>query len=249
MPIYEADHIEYNITTGRVQIVLDDGSQLPAHWAHPTMGRRFPGVVLLHTWWGLTDLVRRIGNLFAQMGHYVIVPDLFNGQVATSPQHAIHLVEGLTDNGYPRVHDALSVLENHHQCNGSVAAVGIGMGGSLAFEAAIVRDDLEAAVAYGGFPHRYFGRFKQANTPIHAFYGVDEPYINTVDIKRLRKEMDHSIHKLPHKITQLPELAHDIFSRGFTQSQRERSREALTATFEFLDEHLESAVKPQRRIF
>lgn len=249
MPLYDPDHIEYRITTGHVQIVLDDGSQLPAYWAHPMMGRKFPGVAVIHDWWGLTDIVRRLGNLFAQMGHYVIVPDLFKGKIARTPQEAIKLVEDLQDNGYSRIHDALSVLENHHQCNRSVAAVGVGMGGSLAFEAAINRADLEAAVAFGGFPHRYFGRFKDAHAPICAFYGEQEPHIVPGTVEKLRNELASSTKGLAHQVIVIPGLGHDIFSDSLNEAQRNQSRLALKETFAFLDKYLESPVKQPRKVY
>ena len=93
MPLYEPDRIEYEITTGRVQIVVNGGN-MPAYWARPNLGSRFSGVVLIHDWWGLNDLIRRLANLFAQMGHYVIAPDLFAGQTTDDPQQALRLVEG-----------------------------------------------------------------------------------------------------------------------------------------------------------
>ena len=240
MPIYEPDYVEYSVTSGHIAISMDDGTQLPAYWAHPQLGSKFPGVAVIHDWWGLTSIVRRLANLFAQMGHYVIVPDLFNGAVANTPQEAMRLVERLGDNGYPYIHHALGVLETHHQSNHSVAAIGMGMGGSLAFEAAITRDDLEVAVAFGGFPDRYLGRLKDCNTAVCAFYGTEEPYVKVEDIAELRKELSESTVGLTHELHIVESLGHDFFSDSFTDAQRERSRDVLTKTFEFLDEHLDS---------
>lgn len=249
MPIYEPDHVEYFITSGNIQISMDDGRQLPAYWAHPTLGNRFPGIAIIHDWWGLTPIIRRMANLFAQMGHYVIVPDLFSGQTASTPQSAMKLVESLSDRGYQRVDDALTVLENHHHCNESVAAVGVGMGGSLAFEAAIKRDDLEAAVAYGGFPHNYLGQIKEANTPICAFFGENEPHIKPEVIKKLKDEMQKSKFKLPHQIRIIPKMGHEFFTENLTEAERVRSREVLKDTLTFLDQHLEPPKKRKPQVY
>jgi len=246
MPIYDPDHVEYSINSGHIQIVMDDGNQLPAYWAHPQFGRKFPGAAIIHDWWGLTAMVRRIANLFAQMGHYVIVPDLFDGLEASTPREAIRLVEALGDNGYTRIDTALNVLETHHQCNASVAAVGIGMGGTLAFQAAIERDDLEAAVAYSGFPGKYFGQFKQANTPIYAFYGAKQPHIDAGAIQRLGKEFAATEQDVEHKIEITPTIAHEFFSEKLSEVQKEHSRDVLKKTFAFLDEHLDRPARSQR---
>lgn len=238
MPIYDPDHVEYTITSGHIQVVMDSGEQLPAYWAHPSLGSRFPGVALIHDWWGVNAVVRRLAHLFAQMGHYVIVPDLFYGRVATTPQEAMALVEGLGEEGYPRVHSALSVLEHHHQCNRDVAVIGLGMGGSLAFEAAIVRDDLEAAVAFAGFPQRYFGRFGESNTPILALYGSKEPHIRPKVIERLRRELAASKKNLPHEVVIVEGIGHDFFVEGLSETEQEQGRAALSRTLAFMEQFL-----------
>lgn len=247
MPIYDPSHVEYSITSGHIQIVMDSGEQLPAFWAHPSMGNRFPGVALIHDWWGVNSIVRRLANFFAQMGYYVIVPDLFGSKVTESPREAMALVEALGDAGYPRVHTALSALEHHHQCNGDVAAIGLGMGGSLAFEAAIVRKDLEAAVAYAGFPQRYFGRFKDAKTPILAFYGSDEPHVKPPVIAKLRTELAASPQEVRHEVVVLPGLGHDIFMDGLSAAQQQEGRAAISKTLTFLEQYLKGPAKPVRR--
>lgn len=246
MPIYEPDHVEYATNNSYIQIVLDGGDQLPAYLAHPALGGRYPGVVLIHDWWGLNDMVRRLGNLFAQMGYYVIVPDLFKGKTASSAREAMTLVESLGEHGgYPLIHSALGVLENHHQCNANVAAIGIGMGGSLAFEAAITRDDLEAAVAYAGFPQRCFGRFADAKATILAFYGEDEPHITPTMINKLRGELAAS--PLQHRVQIAPGIGHEFFSHSLSQSQRQISRDVLKDTLDFLDNLLAGPTHPPRR--
>lgn len=239
MPIYDPGHVEYNIAQGHIHLVMDGGEKLPAYWAHPRLGNRFPAVALIHDWWGLTHMVRRLANLFAQTGYYVIVPDLFNGRSTDDPTVAMEMVKRLGDKGYPRIHEALSVLENHHHVNKHVAAVGMGMGGSLAFEAAIERADLEAAVAFSGFPQRYLGAFKKANTPIFACYGEHEPYVSPSDIKKLLKEFQSKKTLATHKLKIVPELGHDFFSANPTDVQREMTRLVINETFDFLDAHLE----------
>lgn len=243
MPIYDPSHVEYQITTGHIHIATESGGQVPAYWAHPNIGSKLPAVALIHDWWGITPLVRRMANHFAQTGYYVIVPDMFDGKVAANPQEAMELVERLGDQGFIRVDTALSVLEKHHHTNSKVAAVGLGMGGSLAFESAIVRPDLEAAVAYSGFPQRYLGRFKEANTPILAFYGSEEPHIPRSVIERLRQEFKQSV-KAQHDIVLCEGLGHDLFAEDLSDVQRDAGRMALRRTFAFLETYVGGPTKP-----
>jgi carboxymethylenebutenolidase len=243
MPLYDPSHVEYQITTGHIHIAMETGGQLPAYWAYPNIGSKLPAVALVHDWWGITPLVRRMANLFAQTGYYVIVPDLFDGKVAATPQEAMGLVEHLGDQGFMRVDTALGALEKHHHTNSKVAALGLGMGGSLAFEAAIVRPDLEAAVVYSGFPQRYLGQFKNANTPILAFYGSDEPHIPRPVIERLRQELKQ-VSTVQHDVILCEGLGHDLFAEDLSDAQREVGRQALKRTFAFLETYLGGPTKP-----
>ncbi|MBA3870383.1 MAG: dienelactone hydrolase family protein [Anaerolineae bacterium] len=250
MTAYDSNRAEYGITNGHIQIVMEGGRQLPAYWAHPNSGRLFPAVALIHDWWGITPAVRRIAHRFAQVGYYVIVPDLFDGQVASTPERAIELVKALGDTGYPRVDAALSVLETHNNTNHDVAVVGIGMGGSLAYEAAIIRKDMEAAVVYYGFPQRYFGRLKELRVPLLAIYGEQEQYVTVTDINRTRRELDSNPHKLEHEVLMLPNVGHDFFADSADEAGRVQSQAALNTTFSFLEKYLKgpSFTGPLKRI-
>jgi carboxymethylenebutenolidase len=223
MPLYDPTRLEYPISNSHIQIVMDNGQQLPAYQSYPARGNKFPGVVLIHDWWGVTDAIRRLAHGFAQTGFYVIVPDLFGGRVAHTPQDAMAMVQALGHDGFYRINTALTVLEKHHQCNADVAAVGIGMGGSLAYEAAIQRKDLEAAVAFGGFPQRYFGHFQSVNAPILA---------------RLRAELGQS--RLPHVVEVVNGAGHEFFSDD--PAHAEFGKKAWMDTIDFLEKHLKGPV-------
>lgn len=235
---YDSDRAEYGVTSGHIQIVMEGGRQLPAYWAHPNTGRLFPAVALIHDWWGITPAIRRIAHRFAQVGYYVIVPDLFDGQVASTPERAIELVKGLGDSGYGRVDSALSVLETHNNTNHDVAVVGVGMGGSLAYEAAIIRKDMEAAVVYYGFPQRYFGRLKDVRVPLLAIYGQQEQYVTAVDIDRTRRELEANPRALAHNVLLLPDVGHDFFSDSDDESVQIQVHVALNTAFSFLEKYL-----------
>lgn len=246
---FDLKHVEYDIEVGYIDVVLPIGRHLPAYWAYPKLGQQFPGIVLIHDWWGLIPVIRRMADRFAEMGYYVIAPDLFEGQIANTPQLAIELVQTYQSNAFQIVNDALHVLENHHRCNHSVAAVGVGMGGSLAFEAAVSVADIEAAVAYGGFPQRYLGRFKEAYVPICAFYGAYEQYIPPSVIRQLRAELLYSTIKtgLGHQIHIVRNHGHAFFDDLDDPEVRHRHRQILSDTFEFLELHLERPTRPNKK--
>lgn len=238
MSIYDAHHMEFTITSSNITIMTDNGVQVPAFLSHPQLGQKFSGIVLIHDWWGVNRDIRQLANFLAQMGYYVIVPDLFLGQVTDSPQRAMKLYDEHAPNIYEKVNASLGVLESHHQCNRKVAALGIGMGGSMAFEAAIKRTDLEAAIAFGGFPQRYLKQLHLANTPILAFYGSREPFIKPVVIKALKKMLKQSPLKDDHEVKIMEHIKHDFFTRNLNDKQEKSVRESIDYMLDFLEERI-----------
>jgi carboxymethylenebutenolidase len=249
MPVYEPTHIEYAISSGFIQVVVDGGAPFPAYHANPKMGGRFPCIALIHDWWGLTSTVRHLANTFAQAGLRVIVPDLFDGQIASTAQTALNLVVQLGARGGVRVAHALDVMEHHHHSNGAVAAVGIGMGGGLAFDAALKRADLEAAVAFAGMPQAYLGRFAACKTPILAVYGAQDALIPPDMIGRLRDELAAAELGTQHRVEVIDGLGHELFSDTPTPTQAAANRTMMRQTLAFLKTHLDkgrATAKPPR---
>ena len=232
MPVYRPQHVEYTIVNGRISIVADDGTQVPAYWSHPDLGGKFPAIALLHDWWGITEVERRMAHLFAQMGYYVIVPDLFNGAVAHTPDEAYKLVVSSGARSYSYVDTALRVLENHVRTTRSTAAVGLGMGGSLAFEAALNRGDLDACVSFYGFPQRYLGKFKDARAPILAVYGSADPFTSAAVIAQLKRELAGS--PLGHEVVVLDGAAREFLAESADGTVGALAWQTMLA---FLDRH------------
>ena len=240
MPIHNSNRVEYAIDSGYIDIVMDNGKKVPAYWAHPRIGHRFSGICLLHDWWGMDQVSRMLANFFAQMGYYVIEPDMFAGKTASSPQEALKLIEETEDTRYSTVNATLSVLESHHRTFSTVGAVGIGMGGTLALEAAIKRDDLEATVAYSAFAQKYFGLFERSNTPILAIYGSKEPYIKPNVIQHFQQELKRTALKDEHQVVIIDGGDHHLFSTETQPDKQEVSKNAINHTLAFLERYLES---------
>lgn len=240
MPTHNSNRVEFAIDSGHISIISDNHKKVPAYWAHPRIGHKFSGICLLHDWWGMDNVSRMLTNFFAQMGYYVIEPDLFDGKRASTPQQAMRLLEETAETRYDAVNATLSVLESHHRINASVAAVGIGMGGTLAFEAAINRDDLEASIAYSGFPQQFMGQFARSNTPILAMYGSKEPYTKPHVIQHLQQELAGTELKDKHRVIVIDGGDHHLFNEEKHPDKQEISKIAVNHSLNFLEQFLQT---------
>jgi len=180
----ESRRIQYAITSGYIQLVVEDRS-MPAFWAYPSLSARFPGVILLHDEYGLNGHVRSAVRRLAESGFYVIAPDLFDGRVPTTPEQAHEVLSTLGEAGLPPVLAAMDALRTHHQCNGKIGVVGWGIGGQIAYQLAALREDLKAVVAFYAQPRPYLATLTHEDAPVLGIYGDADPEIPLAVVEQL----------------------------------------------------------------
>lgn len=181
--MYETRHIQYRITSGYISIYAGE-HLVPAFWAHPEVGSEFPGLVLLHE--NLTVQTRSLVRRLAETGFYVIAPDLYDGEPANTPDA---LRDKLLALGPQRVTAAIDALRTHNHCNGNVGIIGWGVGGELAYHAALRYSDLNAVVVFYARPDPYIDGIATDDTPILAIYGDSDPSIRPIILNKLSQAM------------------------------------------------------------
>src|SRR6202171_5071993 len=67
-----------------------DGRTISAYLAVPEHGSG-PGVLVLHAWWGLTDVFKQVCDRLAREGFIALAPDLYHGKTTTSIDEAKQL--------------------------------------------------------------------------------------------------------------------------------------------------------------
>ena len=105
-----------------------------------------PGILLLHSFWGLTSSVKSLADDLADHGYTVLAPDINFGELPESESEALdHLGAANPDRLASLVLNAVGLLYEK-SIRGPVAIIGFGMGGSLALWASVRLPDLVTAV-------------------------------------------------------------------------------------------------------
>lgn len=96
-----------------------------------------PGVLLLHSFWGLTSAVKALADGLADEGYTVLVPDINFGEFPKTESEAVdHLGRANPDRLASLVLSSVQLLEEKSS-EPTIAVIGFGMGGSLALWASV----------------------------------------------------------------------------------------------------------------
>lgn len=110
-----------------------------------------PGVLVLHSFWGLTKSVKSLCDDLADHGFTVLAPDINFGELPASEQEAIDHLGKADPNRLASLVLSSAKLLHEKSTEGPIGIVGFGMGGSLALWASVrLADVVDAAVSFYG---------------------------------------------------------------------------------------------------
>jgi carboxymethylenebutenolidase len=151
----------------------------------------YPGLVVVHEWWGLNDWVKEQSEKLAGQGYVVLAVDLYRGKSAADPSEAHELMRGLPQDRAIRdmqaAYDYLAARKDVKP--GRIAAVGWCMGGGFVLQLAIHQPRLAAVVVnYGALPTDP-NDIQQIGAAVLGNFGADDKGITPADVQAFEKTM------------------------------------------------------------
>jgi carboxymethylenebutenolidase len=235
-------------------IVVPGGASTPelkAHLAVPPVGDGpWPGVVVLHEAFGLTDDIRQQADRLAAAGYVAVALDLYS---AGGAWRCIRSVFRALLSGEGKAFDDIEVARAYtagrDDCTGKVGVVGFCQGGGFAlltarrgFDAsapnyALLPDDLDAAL--------------DGACPMVASFGKKDRMVPADAADTLRAGLERK--GVAHDVKRYPDAGHSFLNRhnfgpfgvvekvgGFSYHEPS-AQDAWTRILRFFDEHLASA--------
>lgn len=159
---------------------LDGDSETTGYLAVPEGEGPFPALVIIHEWNGLVDRVRELADDFAAEGYVTLAADLYGGEVGSSSEENIALMNAATADMrsvVANLNSAVTFLRARSDVTGRVGAMGWCFGGGIALSFGLDGDNHEAtAIFYGrlvedpavlaGMDHEVYGTFARMDTGI-----------------------------------------------------------------------------------
>ena len=144
--------------------------QLKAHLAVPPVGTGpWPGVVVLHEVFGLTNDTRQQADRLAAGGYLALAPDLFSAGGVRCLRSTFSALMSGSGAAYGDIEASRALLAGREDCTGKVGVLGFCLGGGFALMTAARGFDA-AAPNYGPLPKDPYGVLRGA-CPVVASYG------------------------------------------------------------------------------
>ena len=161
-----------------------------------------PGILVLHSWWGLTPFFRAVCDRLSLEGFVALAPDLFVGKTASTEPEAESLLQhaDMDETAHLVRQSLLTLRALESTPDRPCGTLGFSMGGSWALWLAARLPDLvdATAVFYGSqsidmAPSRsaYLGHFAEHD----RFVDDDEITLLEADLRLLDKEVE--FHRYP----------------------------------------------------
>ena len=163
------------------------------HFVFPSdMIEPLPAVILIHEWWGLDDNVKAAADRLAAEGYIVLAVDLFAGRTADAVADARALMLEVVENqalASANIRQAVDFVADTAGAP-AVAAMGWGLGGSWALNAAMLAaDDLDAAVTFYGQVSDDADRLQAVTVPMLGFFAENDRGVAPADARAFAEVM------------------------------------------------------------
>ncbi len=182
---------------------------LPGYLATPDGEGPWPGVVVVHEVFGLTDDVRRQADRLAREGYVAFVPDLYSrGPRLRCVLGAFRELSAGRGHAFDDVEASRAALTARDDCTGRVGVIGFCMGGGFALLAAAMYDFDVASVNYGQVPRDAESVLRGA-CPVVAGYGGRD-----VSMRGKAAKLEHTLTVLdvPHDVKEYKGVGHSFLS-------------------------------------
>ncbi len=201
-------------------------------------GGAWPGIVVGHSYRGVTQFYREWSRRLAAEGFVVLVPDFYEGRLAADAEEASRLKVSMDfDVVAHQLAAAADFLRSLPYVRSGVGITGHCLGGGLALMALARSSSFDCGVIYyhSVFPDE--SELQQIRTPLLAHFGTADPFTPVPEGQKLERLVRES--GTPIQVEWYEGMSHAFANQAdATPAQREAADRAWTRTIAFFREHM-----------
>jgi len=201
-----------NLQTRTVQFSVEEGGKALAYEARPGGAGSYPGVIIVHEWWGLNEHIQDVARRLAHEGFVALAPDLFGGRVTTDSNLASSWMASLDrEQTVCILMGAVRFMqENEPIYTQHIGVMGFCMGGSFALLLLCRTDAIKAAVPFYGDLPDPIDQVRNIRCPVLFIAGGKDQWINAAKVDKLKAAFrEYGVHG---EVRVYPDAGHAFFN-------------------------------------
>ena len=207
--------------------------------ARPSTLDTYPGIVMIHEWWGLNDNIKDMAEQMASEGYIVLAVDLYNGEVTTDPGRARELsssVRSNPDGAVQNLKSAVNFLRNHELVNtNAIASLGWCFGGGWSLQIALNEEMAATGIYYGNLvtdPET----LSTIQWPVLGIFGSEDRSIPVGQVKAFEEALIQN--NIENEIYIYDGVGHAFANPSGPNYAAEQTKDAWEKTIAFLNKNL-----------
>lgn len=208
-------------------------------YAEPKEAGEYPGVIMIHEWWGLNDHIKSMAGELAKQGYRVLAVDLYNGKVATSTDQARALTSAVEANPTEALRN-MKAAAKYLRDDGAtkVASLGWCFGGGQSLQLSLSDENLDATVIYYGTLVTDKAKLAAVDEPLLGIFGETDASIPVATVQQFDKALDELGKE--NAIHIYPGVGHAFANPSGMNYAAEPTKDAWAKTLQFLADNLKS---------
>jgi len=216
------------------------GAPVQGYLATPAGGQGpWPGLIVIHEWWGLNDNIRAMTRRLAGEGYAALAVDLYGGKVVDTAEQARAAVQTSMESraaNDENLRQAYGYLAEQRRAP-KVGVIGWCFGGAHSLAAALLLpEQLDACVVYYGHLETDRTRLRTLGMPILGIFGAEDQGIPVAQVREFEaalKELGKSV-----EVHVYEGAGHAFANPSGTRYRPEAAADAWATTLAFLARHL-----------
>ena len=216
----ESERVQYSENaTGYLARPADDGS--------------YPGIIMIHEWWGLNENIRVMADKLASHGYSVLAVDLYGGEVAGTSEQARALIGSYdSQQGLQNMNAARAFLTENHSAE-KMASIGWCFGGGQSLRLALGSGNMDATVIYYGSLVTDAEALSSIQWPVLGVFAELDRGITTETVNAFESSLNEL--GIQNEIITYAGVNHAFANPSGQQYAPEESRDAWNRTIDFLE--------------
>jgi carboxymethylenebutenolidase len=227
------------ISGGTFSILTEDvnySDDVLGFLARPDIPGSYPGIVMIHEWWGLNENIKQMARDLASHGYIVLAVDLYGKEAATTADEARQLMASYNlENGIANMNDATNFLLENYQVN-KLGSIGWCFGGGQSLNLALNNENMDSTVIYYGQLNTDESQLSSIKWPVLGIFAGLDQGIPVETVHEFETALDNL--GIKNEIYIYPNVTHAFANPSGMSYAPDETKDAWEKTIRFLDENL-----------